>query len=212
MRKYVVCEIGSNELPQRIDEKVLEQMVQALREGDSDQIQPIINGHIRLAVSLAARYAKREPESMVSAALFGLCQAVNWAPERLHDNNITPYIISTIRRYLYDNIKAFEVVHYPKGKEAAIVEYCSDVNTDYIYEGDDEVSGEITKVVYDDPYLVDEVIGNLNLRKEEEQALRLKMEGMNHREIGERIGTSTRLVSYMFEKIALRATAKGYHA
>lgn len=78
-----------------------------------DSAHLIIEAHMQNALILGRWYAKvhkRASDDLVSAAYLGLCQAVAWAPERLHDCNITPYIVSTIHRFCRECIEADHTV------------------------------------------------------------------------------------------------------
>jgi RNA polymerase sigma factor (sigma-70 family) len=68
---------------------------------------------MQLVRSIGIWYAKRNrraADDLVSAAYLGLCQAVAWAPERLKDNNITPYIVVTVHRFCREAIEADHTV------------------------------------------------------------------------------------------------------
>lgn len=113
--------------PRILDEKVLNDLVQRLRDGDLSVKTEIINGHMRLAMSIVAEFATpHRADDLVGEALLGLTQAVVWSgphadpgnpdtilPSRLHDNNITPYIATTIRRYIRDFISTDRAVFMP---------------------------------------------------------------------------------------------------
>lgn len=73
----------------------------------------IIEHHMQLARSIGVWYARRNrraADDLISAAYLGLCQAVEWAPTRLHDHNITPYIVVTMHRYCREAIEADHTV------------------------------------------------------------------------------------------------------
>lgn len=110
--------------PRKLDDEALSSLVQKLRDGDDSVKHSIIEGHMRLAMSIVAEFATPfRADDLVGEALLGLTQAVEWSgphtidgvdhPSRLHDNNITPYIASTIRRFLRDFISTDRSVFMP---------------------------------------------------------------------------------------------------
>jgi RNA polymerase sigma factor (sigma-70 family) len=86
----------------------LECLVVRLREGDKSVRNEIIAGHYRMVMAIVAeRYAKKPSmiDDIIGVALVSLVEAVdNAAPpeSRLHDNNITAYITSTVHWRIKD--------------------------------------------------------------------------------------------------------------
>lgn len=73
----------------------------------------IIAEHMHIAKVIGQWYARRNRrnlDDLIGAAYLGLCQAVAWAPERLRDCNISPYIASTIHRFCRECIEADHTV------------------------------------------------------------------------------------------------------
>lgn len=107
------------------DDTELEAWVSALRAGDFSHRQQIIKSHMRFAMSIVSSFATpQRADDLVGEALCALTQAVEWCgphlnedgelcESRLHDNNITPYIASTIRRFLRDFIENDRAVYMP---------------------------------------------------------------------------------------------------
>ena len=84
--------LGGIKIPKKIDKTRLEELVKRLRAGDRSVSNEIIEGHIRLAiriVGLYAWYGHRIIDELIGESLYGLTQAVNNAPEKLYDDNIT---------------------------------------------------------------------------------------------------------------------------
>ena len=106
----------SKRLPPRLTDEELEIRVKKLRAGDRSQIPIIIESHMHLACYIAGTYMwnkRAHREDLVSAAMEGVAQAVNWH-ERLKDNQITPYIDSTVRRYLSQYIENQDLIRVPR--------------------------------------------------------------------------------------------------
>lgn len=102
------------EIPQRLDEATIQALTQQLRStGCQEARDAIIESHIRLAMGVVSKFVganRRRQDDIISAALHGLTQAVEWAPERLRDNNITPYIWATVQRFIRDFLAQDQVV------------------------------------------------------------------------------------------------------
>lgn len=91
-------------------------------KGDRDAGKRMIEGHMRLALSIAARYSffGANFEETSSAALLGICDAVSriWKGEVIFDN-ITGYIIRYIHQYCSESVRKDTLVPMPRGKKPA---------------------------------------------------------------------------------------------
>lgn len=101
-------------LPPRLKDEEITNLTILLRAtGCRKSKEELIKSHMYLAASMAGRYIKMHPrreDDLISAALLGLTQAVTWAPARMHDNNITPYIRTTVQRFIRDYLQTDALV------------------------------------------------------------------------------------------------------
>lgn len=212
--RSIKCYFSDLKLPKQIESEELEILVTRLKSGDQSVAVEIINGHIRLAIDIATRYSLRDGDDIVSAAMYGVCQAVQWAPTRLHDLNITPYIVATVHRFISDSHTENDVVHTPKGVEKMIFNYLSWVperNEDCDIFIDDNERGPDTliPVSYDDFFDTNNAIADLNLPRDHALALKLRLEGYTHKQIGQKLEIKKRDVTRIFVKIEECARAHG---
>lgn len=83
-----------------VDEIFLEQLVQQLRDDNDSVSEDIIIHFLGLAKSLSRHAIILHPhksDDIRAVAVYGLVQAVKFAPRKLYDNNIGPYITTAIR-------------------------------------------------------------------------------------------------------------------
>jgi hypothetical protein len=115
---------------------MLEKIIEAYREnGDEQTRDQIIRKYITLVIGMAGNYARRlnrhqnldvadRTDELASVGLTALTQAVVWCgphlnangefePSRLHDNNIEPYIKSTVRSWIRRAIAEDRVMKMP---------------------------------------------------------------------------------------------------
>lgn len=202
-------------LPKQIEEGTLEILVIRLKNGDQSAAIEIINGHIRLAISIATRYSLLDSDDIVSAAMYGVCQAVKWAPTRLKDLNITPYIVSTVHRFISDCHEEDDVVHIPKGiRKDFFFDYVSwapERNADCDIFIDEEEHGPdvLIPVIHDDLFNIDGAIDDLDLPKQHGLVLKLKLEGYTHAQIGQKLEIKKRDITRIFVRIEECARACG---
>jgi hypothetical protein len=113
-----------------------EEIIEAYREnGDEPTKDLIIRHYIALVIGMAGNYARRlnrhrnldvveRTDELASVGLTALTQAVVWCgphlnangqfePSRLHDNNIEPYVKSTVRSWIRRAIAEDHVVGMP---------------------------------------------------------------------------------------------------
>lgn len=153
------CDLEYKELPRVTDPEILEQWVQTLRDGSLIHYQDIIKAHLRIIMSIVSEFASRYPNKhldLVGEASLGLTQAVALCgpPEfRLHDNNITPYITTSVRGALKDFVARDRVVYMPPRtfhKKAAAGEIKA--------EGNNPILANIRIVLADVPYVKDDAL------------------------------------------------------
>lgn len=103
------------ELPEKIEEQMLSTLVAWHRHGMSTQEERdlIFMGHVRLGISIAGEFgwrARHLINDLVSVAMLGIAEAIYHAPDKMHDNNITPYIGTRIRGSVADFIQQQHIV------------------------------------------------------------------------------------------------------
>jgi len=100
-----------------VDETELAELVQQLRDGDDSVSERIIIHFLGLARSLSRHAVIRHPhktDDIRAVAIFGLVQAVRWAPLRMYDNHIGPYITTTVRRFIREFLERDRIIRIPK--------------------------------------------------------------------------------------------------
>lgn len=179
----------------RIEPERLENLVQRLRGGDRSVANEIICGHLGLAYSIANIFTNDEDQrdEVVSAALFGLVQAVEWsASGRLYDNNITPYIYSTMRSFINRHFS-----------DIAPIPGYSLTNTVYMDDYDSEIESTYMPTTVDDyEFITDELLEMLS--DEDRELINFILEGYTITEIASKLNVSVGTVTYRKYKIQER--------
>ena len=99
----------------KIPDEKLDHMVTLLRAGNVNVIEPIIQGHVRLVSAIVSKVAcvASKRDDALGAALLSLTQAVLDARTKLHDNNITAYITTTVRYAVKTHLSEDHIVRVP---------------------------------------------------------------------------------------------------
>lgn len=108
-----------------MDPVELANLVQRLRDGDDSVAEEIILEFRGLARSLSRHAVARHPEradDIRAAATLGLVQAVRWARERMYDNNIGPYITTTVRSFIRRYLEQDHMIRIPKDEWKRMIE------------------------------------------------------------------------------------------
>jgi RNA polymerase sigma factor (sigma-70 family) len=200
---------GANELPKQIEGSRLIELVQELKAGDKSIAPVIVEGHIRLAMWLVACYANRYPhktDDLVSAACLGVAQAVEWAPDRLLDDNITPYIFATAERHIKDFLEQDRIVKIPRSAYREMRIKGDFIPTIIEADGikfDDDNPIDIYDILvetipacednYD--FIFVELINSMGLSPKEKQIIEMTIQGYIEEEIGAAIGCSHQRVN-----------------
>jgi len=192
----------------RVSPERLDQLVTRLRTGDRTVAEEIIKGHIGMAVSVARRYTSSGSEradDLIGAAMFGLVQAVEWgARGKLRDNNITPYIYCTVRRFVMeylqdDHIVRIPVRQYRKMKEAKTVPIVQTIDLRHDEDNQDYDSYDqyVELLSTNDEYeiIFMEIIDSLKFDSREREIIDCLNEGYTHQEIAEKLGTTHQNIS-----------------
>lgn len=103
-----------------ISDEELELVVQEYRTTKSELLATkLIELLMPLADIVAARFWRSRPnkrDDIRAQASFGAVQAVRWAPERMHDNNIGPYARVTMKRFVREFLEQDHIIPVPKDK------------------------------------------------------------------------------------------------
>lgn len=89
----------------------------AIRVGNWDHL---IEAHMRLGCSIAGRYVKfgGDPDEMVSAAMLGICDAVDrFKKDKTKTDNITGYIIAYIHQHCSKTLRRDRAVPSPQRRK-----------------------------------------------------------------------------------------------
>jgi len=186
----------------------LDSLVTRYRAGDDSCRGDLILAHIDTAQVTAIHYYMKYPNKyfdIISSAYLGLCQAVTWAQKKLVDNNITPYIIVTIRRFISEYIDDDSLIRIPRSAIRKMLKL-----------NDDEIEAMFPKTIdnidvknqadkpqfYIDVY---EVINRLGLTNREKQILKLRVQGFTYREIGDELQIDHAWIARKIYSIRIKA-------
>jgi DNA-directed RNA polymerase specialized sigma subunit len=204
---------------------MLEEIIEAYRESGDEQTRDlIIRNYIALVIGMAGNYARRlnrhqnldvvdRTDELASVGLTALTQAVVWCgphlnangefePSRLHDNNIEPYIKSTVRSWIRRAIAEDRVLGMPGRTYRKKVADGIEVAAPHVYSID-EMQEEVSKHgIYTIPLAkrehpsleFEEALDLAILTDRERQVIDLRREGHTYASIADRLGLSTSLI------------------
>jgi DNA-directed RNA polymerase specialized sigma subunit len=186
--------------PERISESRLAELVKGLRDGDLSTHGEIIEGHIKLAITIAGRYIRicpRKSEELVSESMFGLMYAVKKAQEKMIDDNVTSWIASCCHRFAQRFLISDNVIRVPptSAKRCGIIVIVTRLTVD--------VTTASTGPLCDFMDMIESCAKTDFDRK----ILDLRIQGYNDKEIGESLGVSQQHVSKMRDKMRSRFDA-----
>ena len=208
--------LGSQNLSRPLAQADLLVLVARLRAGDDSVKQKIVESHIRLACHVAGRYLwdnGYRTDDIVGAALTGVVQAVDWARERMYDDNITPYIVTTVHRFISEYLEKDHLVRIPRDEFKSMIANHEPLPlVEPISKKDEEDSDQddyqerIELATYDlnNPFEYQELLGVLGLSDTEREIVRLRGEGHTCNEIGGLIGRSQRRVEQILDGVRQR--------
>lgn len=199
------------------NQTLIAELVPRLRAGDESVIEPLIMEHLNLARTLAGRFLKtgyrHRGSDVISVAYTALVMALNRASEKLKDNNLTPYIVSTIIGTIRDYIKTDRLIPVHKAAFKKLMEKC---------ESDEERAEKLIKMT-DMVQPNGEVIDAVDTRRSEDELKALILDvlsvcqtdrdklivmyrflGYTEQEIGDEIGIDHSNVHRNIEKIGKR--------
>lgn len=146
--------------------------------GDTAAREELIMTHMRVAFSIAGKYAKHGASSddMTSAALEGVVSAVDKIAEGvLEHDNVTGYICSYVHRYCTNFIDHNSVVYVPRSqKNKPIVQSLPDVPDSECFD----------MVVFDD------LIEKITKSELDAKVIEFRRQGYTNQETADKIGVS----------------------
>ncbi len=118
-RRWIPQQFG--ELPEKINEERLWELTTKLRAHAAtiEEKEEIIKGHLRLMIAIlgtvVSNYSLKYStiEDLIGSASLALVEAVNDAEIRLEDNDITPYIVTSIRLKIKNEITKLSLMRMP---------------------------------------------------------------------------------------------------
>jgi DNA-directed RNA polymerase specialized sigma subunit len=223
--------IKLNNIPERLDEIVLKELVIQLKESKNTNIEirnRIVEGHIRLGLSIAGRFANKvkfKVEDIIAEMLLCIVESVNrFCSGFSYDNEITPFIISSIHSKLSKFLEEDRVVYMP----GRTVRYYTMIGSDKLYKApteiylvekgsigidvDDYEGPEAFKGAYILPETEDdhseseifEILDKVTNNFIEEKIIRLRAEGLSYKEIEPLVGYSQASICIMVQNIEKR--------
>lgn len=207
---YIASEI--KDLPQKLDKAVLEELVTELRkplfslDRKREIRNKIVNGHMRLGMYIAARYAfkykSKSPGDIIGEMSLALIEAVDRAAYKLTDNNITPFISSAIHSALMTFIEEDRIVkvpgrsirHYNKINFIKLDKFPRQIEMiDQGYNSEDELLSSEYVVIpqtEDDHSVMEiqEILDQVTFNVTEKKIVELRAEGCTFEEIGPKVG------------------------
>lgn len=177
-----------------------------VKAGDKVAIGHVITAHIPMVHRVCARFIYKYPrkrEDIISSGMLGLTQAVVWASQgRLIDLEITPYIVSTVKRFVKDYLETDHLIPIPRKafkqhiERMGVLEFLPIVMSvsQVSHKDDEENYLEDIFLSHDksiNPEIpINEMLDALNISEFEKQVALLKAEGYTVREIGWRFERS----------------------
>lgn len=194
-------------IPKQIPAERLAYLTARIRTGSITQAEreELGRGFIRLALKIAAGYAARRPEKgddYASAALFGIAHALSTAQEKLTDDNITPWVIANIRRFIRKFYETDHIVRTPARTYAHHKSKGSELTTTSVVTMDDREinAGANNRKVSTYHRVRNTVVGGFHAFKElltmsardhhDREIIRLRSAGYTDVEIAEQLGIS----------------------
>jgi len=207
-KKYGIAhELGN--LPSPLPEQELIYQIKKLREGDIHARDIIIMGHMRLGVTIAARYASYFPDSredILAEMYCGILDAIGKV-DRLKDNGISGWIVSHIHGHIANFLRENKLIHIPRSSDVKhyfhsyfSMEYGKEDedNTAYVYSGPISI---LPFTVDDDKLVVTDFLNHLS--KREAKIVQMKMEGYTDREIASKIGLTASRIGQILKEVAM---------
>lgn len=127
---------GLGQVTDQIEKSRLDELVAKLKDRTitPKELDEIAEGHLYLAILVTARYMiyrKRMSLDMLSEALYGMFEALLKAPDKLYDLEITPYIVTYMKKYVKKFITEDATIRVPdtsKRRKRVVHKYTSMVD------------------------------------------------------------------------------------
>jgi hypothetical protein len=143
--------------------------------------------------------------------MMGICQAVDWAADRMYDNNITPYIHQTCERHVKELIENRMVVTIPRKTFTSLKEeeeFVPVMNTIHVREDEDNPTSMYdhmteleAKTVEENPILFEELLESLALPTRDKIVIDMLMADYTLTEITNVVGTTVANLSLVKYKV-----------
>lgn len=191
----------------RIESNRLLGLVSALRSGSYEAANEIIIGHLQLTISLAARYAYRNPkktQDIAGVAVLALCDCVERIRTGLslkEHNNIVGYINVYVSGKIDNFLKIDHIVQPPLESDWLIREYkkhgreflsqhFGTISYDLIISDPEHFLEPHTRELYE-TMTVKEILESKQFTRRERLIMKLRWEGEIDADIASIIGLST---------------------
>lgn len=105
------------DVPPIVPQEEVVNLISEIRAGNKEAADRVVMCHIRLMLSIVGRYltVHKDSDSLTSAAVHGLCYAVNKIKEGSMDHdNLTGYLVEYIHRFLSEHLDRVSVVRVPR--------------------------------------------------------------------------------------------------
>lgn len=174
--------------------------VDALRKGDEEAYQRMIEGHIGIAASIAADYAtvtSYDPDECMGVALCALCTAVERIKRGLCEHtNYGAYINKTVNGAIYNSLATDYLVKPPLRSEdyKLMIKEKRAFNVALFVELDPTLEQE-------EQYDLEELFQSNWFTKREQTILRMKYEGYTDKEVASEVGISFQRVAQLRDKL-----------
>lgn len=227
--KSLALPLGNIDYPERLAQDVQDNLVAKLRKGigtEEDRTR-LFNGHLRLAISIAARYAnkvKGKDGDLVNEALLSLWNATGEMQEKLVDNNFTPWCVTRIHSDLSAFLSRDHLIrvaqrtysrHLSEGKEVTFPKLQSLTYYDEEEDFDPEeqvqpkcVAKSIctTFEVNNNQEVIDiqDMINKAVTTENERRVVDYRRRGFNGPEIAQKMNKSSAWVSQIIRKVEAR--------
>jgi hypothetical protein len=223
--------IKLNNIPEKLDEKTLEELVIKLKEShntDTNTRNRIVESHIRLGLTIAGRFAykvKFKVEDIVGEMLLCIVESVSrFCSGASYNNEITPFIIARIHSKLSRFLEEDRIVYMP-GRTVRYYTITGSSKLDKLpteiylvqggtmgtgvdeYEGPEHFKGAYVLPEIEDDHTESEVLELLDKVTTnfiEKKIIRLRVEGYSYKEIEPIVGYSQASISIMVQNIEKR--------
>lgn len=189
------------DIPQPLSAEDLIYFVNQLRAGSEEAREKIILSHLRLSIQIASPYIKHYPDKqddILQAAYMGIVIAVDRAPKKLYNDNISGYITTTVHSSIAEFLRKDHLVYgatcIPCTTKVAVKE--DEDNSEY----NNDAEALLFPPQYDDEALVvADFVNRLspNLRR----VCLLRLEGYTDIEIATRFDVSSETIRELRGKV-----------